>query len=58
MLRTIMMCVLILGAATGCTSLRSGSTAADYCLTGNGVPCSPMEGSGDCQPCPESARNN
>jgi hypothetical protein len=55
MLRTIMVCVLIGGAATGCASLGSGSTAANYCLTGDGGSCSAMEGSGDCQPCPKSA---
>ena len=57
MLRTIMVCVLIGGAASGCTSLGSGSIAANYCLTGGDGACSPMEGAGDCQPCPKSADN-
>ena len=57
MLRTIMVCVLIGGAATGCASLGSGSTAANYSLTGGGGACSPREGGGDCQPCPISADN-
>jgi hypothetical protein len=55
MLRTIMVCVLIGGAATGCASLGSGSTA--YRLTGGGGACSPWEGGGDCQPFPISADN-
>jgi hypothetical protein len=57
MLRTIMVCVLIGGTASGCASLGSGSTAANYCLTGDGGACSAMEGAGDCQPCPKSADN-
>jgi len=57
MLRTIMVCVLIGGAATGCASLGNGLTAANYCLTEGGGSCSAMEGAGDCQPCPKSADN-
>ena len=55
MLRTMMVCVLMGGAATGCASLGSGPTAANYCLTADGGACSPWEGGGDCQPCPISA---
>jgi hypothetical protein len=57
MLRTFIVCMLIGGAATGCASLGSGSTAANYCLTGDGGACSQLEGAGDCQPCPRSADN-
>lgn len=57
MLRTIMVCVLIGGAAGGCASLGSGPIGANYCLTGGGGSCSAMEGAGDCQPCPKSAGN-
>jgi hypothetical protein len=55
MLRTIMVCVLIGGAATGCASLGTGTTADNYCLTDSVGSCSPLEGAGDCQPCPKSA---
>jgi hypothetical protein len=58
MLRTIMVCVLIGGAATGCASLGSNTTAAaGYCLTESGLACSALEGDGDCQPCPMSSAN-
>jgi hypothetical protein len=57
MLRTIMVCVLIGGAATGCASLGSNTAAANHCLVGNGLPCPAMEGDGDCQPCPTSSAN-
>lgn len=57
MLRTMIMCVLIGGAATGCASLGSGSSAANYCLTAGGGACSPWEGEGDCQQCPISDDN-
>jgi hypothetical protein len=57
MLRTIMVSVLIGGAATGCASLGSGTTAGNYCLTDDSGRCSPIEGASDCQPCPKSADN-
>ena len=57
MLRTIMVCVLIGGAATGCASLGSNTTATNYCLTESGLGCSALEGDGDCQPCPMSSAN-
>ena len=57
MLRTIMVCVLIGGAATGCASLGSRTASANHCLVESGLACSAMEGGGDCQPCPTSSAN-
>jgi hypothetical protein len=55
MLRFMIVCLLVVGAATGCANLKSPSLATGYCLTGTGRSCPELEGDGDCQPCPTSA---
>lgn len=49
MFRVVAVCLLAAGVAIGCASTAS----SEYCLTGGGGYCSSLEGSGDCQPCPE-----
>jgi hypothetical protein len=57
MLRTIIVCMLIGGAATGCASLGTDSVGVNYCLTDDSGFCNPLSAAGDCQPCPKSGNS-
>lgn len=48
---------LALAALTmaGCADVPSKEATNSYCTVGTGNGCPSLEGSGDCQPCPEAA---
>jgi hypothetical protein len=50
--RAIITCFLSLAATAGCAQLRTASVQG-YCAVGAMGQCSQLEGSGDCEPCPD-----
>lgn len=53
MSRTITALILLCLAMAGCATYLPGSAGTAYCIKGTLGQCSQLEGSGDCQPCPQ-----
>jgi hypothetical protein len=53
--RFTIVCLLAIGAVSGCANLMPASLAGGYCSPGSSGPCSGLEAHGDCQPCTTTA---
>jgi hypothetical protein len=54
MFRSMVLCLFVAGLSAGCANVQPVLTGGYYCRTGTELSCPSHEGSGDCQPCPNT----